>query len=92
MTALGRAWDRLWFQEETTRSLDLVRIGVGLCVFVSYASATPDLFALWGDEGWVPRAAIELYETRWDKPSVHFWFSEPWHWMAFHGLFLVASA
>ncbi len=92
LNALGRSWDRLWFQEETTRSLDLVRIGVGLCLLVSYASSTPDLFALWGDEGWVPRAAIELYAARWDKPSVHFWFSEPWHWMAFHGLFLIAAA
>lgn len=90
LSAASSIWAQLWFQSETTRSLDVVRIGVGLCLLASYAGLTPQLLELYGDAGWVPREALSMYLERWEYPSLHYHFTEDWHWWAFHGAFLLA--
>lgn len=61
MTRLSELWARLWFKPESTLCLDVIRIGLGLCLLFAYGGLTPHLVALYGDQGWVPRAAMELY-------------------------------
>src|SRR5436190_706383 len=75
--ALGRAWSDLWFQNLPTTPLELARIGVGMAALFHYALATPYLFELWGDAGWMPSARVlETYDP-W-KQSIFFYFTAPW--------------
>ena len=87
-TALGRTWSQLWFQSSPTSPLELARIGIGAALLLHYGMASPYLFDLWGDTGWMPRE--HLFD---DMPgpwiqSVFFYFTAPWQWIAFHALFL----
>jgi predicted DCC family thiol-disulfide oxidoreductase YuxK len=86
--ALNRAWSQVWFQSSPTQPLELARIGIGAAVLLHYALATPYLFDLWGDAGWVPRELVLKDHDFW-KQSVFFYFSAPWEWVAFHGFFLL---
>ena len=89
--ALGRAWSDLWFQNLPTTPLELARIGVGMAALFHYALATPYLFELWGDAGWMPSARVlETYDP-W-KQSIFFYFTAPWQLLAFHLLFLFCCA
>jgi hypothetical protein len=87
--AATRAWSRFWFQNSPTSPLELARIGIGAALFINYSLAAPFLFDFWGDAGWIPRE-IQLKEVAdsWAY-SVLFTFSAPWHWIAFHALFLL---
>jgi predicted DCC family thiol-disulfide oxidoreductase YuxK len=89
--ALGRAWSRVWFQDSPTSPLELVRIGIGAALLLHYAQATPLLFDLWGDAGWMPRDVVLKIRDPWMQ-SVFFYFDAPWEWVAFHGLFLLCCA
>ena len=56
-----------------------------------YALATPYLFELWGDAGWMPYARVmETYDP-W-KQSLFFYFTAPWQLVAFHVFFLFCCA
>jgi predicted DCC family thiol-disulfide oxidoreductase YuxK len=87
-TAIDRAWSRFWFQNSATSPLELARIGIGGALLVNYSLAAPYLFDFWSDSGWIPRE-IPLKEVAdsWAY-SVLFCFTAPWHWIAFHSLFL----
>jgi predicted DCC family thiol-disulfide oxidoreductase YuxK len=89
--ALGRAWSQVWFQDNSTSPLELVRIGIGAALLLHYAQATPLLFDLWGDAGWMPREAVLKIRDPWTQ-SVFFYFDAPWQWVAFHGFFLLCCA
>jgi predicted DCC family thiol-disulfide oxidoreductase YuxK len=91
LAGLGRAWSQVWFQDSPTSPMEITRIGIGALMLVHYALATPRLFDLWGDEGWMPREAIFKFHDRWMQ-SVFYYFDAPWQWVAFHGLFLVCCA
>lgn len=54
--SLVRGWVRFWFELADTRALDLVRVGVGLTLFVSYASLVGHVEALYSEDGWLPLA------------------------------------
>jgi predicted DCC family thiol-disulfide oxidoreductase YuxK len=89
--ALSRAWSRVWFQDSPTSPLELVRIGIGAALLLHYAQATPLLFDLWGDAGWMPRDVVLKIRDPWMQ-SVFFYIDAPWEWVAFHGLFLLCCA
>jgi predicted DCC family thiol-disulfide oxidoreductase YuxK len=89
--ALGRAWSQVWFQDSSTSPLEITRIGVGAAVLLHHTLATPYLFELWGDAGWVPRDLILSNREPWEQ-SVFFYLDAPWQLIAFHTLFLLCSA
>ena len=85
-------WSRLWFQDKSTSPLEIARIGIGAALLLHYGLASPYLFTLWGDDGWVPRALLaDDIGDPW-KQSVFFYFTAPWQWVAFHALFLFCCA
>jgi hypothetical protein len=89
---VGDAWFRFWFQSRSTAPLELARIGIGAALLLHYAMATPYLFEVWGDGGWMPRSvALESLEDPW-RQSIFFYFAAPWQWLAFHALFLLCCA
>ena len=92
LASLGRTWSRIWFQPSTTTPLEIARIGVGSAILFHYAMATQFLFVFWGDSGWLPTDVALLYvNVPWTQ-SIHFYFSAPWQWIAFHALFLFCTA
>lgn len=88
---LGRAWSLLWFQSMPTSPLELARIGIGAALLLHYGLATPYLLDFWGDTGWMPRELATKDIDVWTQ-SVFFYFTAPWQWVAFHGLFLACCA
>jgi predicted DCC family thiol-disulfide oxidoreductase YuxK len=91
LTGIGRAWSRVWFQSRPTSPIELARMGVGAVLLLHYSLATPYLFEFWGDDGWMPRALAMQDISAWTQ-SVFFYFTAPWQWVAFHGLFLFCCA
>ena len=92
IAAAGEVWAQIWFQPMPTAPLELARIGIGAALLLHYGMATPYLFDFWGDAGLMPRSIV-LRDTGdpWAQ-SVFFYFTAPWQWIAFHGLFLVCCA
>jgi predicted DCC family thiol-disulfide oxidoreductase YuxK len=90
--ALGRAWSWFWFQSSVTAPMELTRMGVGAAILLHYGMATPFLFDLWGEAGWVPRALVLEDKTDPWLQSIFFYFTASWQWAAFHGLFLLCAA
>ena len=79
-----------WTQQATTvagKTTSSV-IGLGGMIFLRYVMATPYLFQFWGNTDWMPLdVAQSLVNLPWSQ-SILFYFSEPWHWIAFHALFV----
>ena len=92
LNSLGYGWSQIWFQPMSTIPLEVVRIGIGTLVFLHYAMATPYLFMFWGDTDWMPLDVAMTYVDSVWMQSLLFYFSEPWHWIAFHILFLSCTA
>jgi predicted DCC family thiol-disulfide oxidoreductase YuxK len=90
--ALGRAWSSFWFETSVTTPLELTRMGLGAAIVIHYGMATPFLFDLWGEAGWVPRALVLENRTDPWMQSIFYYFTAPWQWAAFHGLFLLCAA
>jgi predicted DCC family thiol-disulfide oxidoreductase YuxK len=85
------AWDRFWFEDSPTTMLDIARIGIGSAMLINYSLATPFLLLFWGDDGLISRTQILEDLESWTH-SVHFYFTAPWQWMAFHAVFLLSCA
>jgi predicted DCC family thiol-disulfide oxidoreductase YuxK len=85
------AWSRFWFADQPTTPLELARIGVGLAMLLHYALATPYLFELWGDAGWMPYARVMETHDPW-RQSLFFYFTAPWQLLTFHAFFLFCCA
>ena len=92
LAAVGRAWSAIWFQDSTTSPLEIVRIGIGAAVLFHYGTGTPFLFDLWGDFGWLPPAVAQAYIAGPWMQSIFYYFTAPWQWVAFHGIFLFCCA
>jgi hypothetical protein len=93
VAAIVDGWFRFWFQSRSTTPLEVARIGIGAALLLHYAMATPYLFEVWGDAGWMPlSAALENLEDDPWRQSVFFHFTAPWQWIAFHALFLLCCA
>ena len=69
-----------------------MRIGIGAAVLFHFSMATPFLFDLWGDAGWMPRAAALQYLSGPWMQSAFFYITAPWEWIAFHVVFLLCCA
>ena len=89
--AVGQSWSRFWFQNKPTTPLELTRIGLAAALLLHYSLATPYLFDLWGDDGWMPRELAMRDISPWTQ-SVFFYFTAPWQLAAFHVLFLLSCA
>jgi predicted DCC family thiol-disulfide oxidoreductase YuxK len=92
IAALEEVWAQIWFQPMSTAPLELARIGIGVALLLHYGMATPYLFDFWGDAGLMPRAVVLRDNVDPWAQSVFFYFTAPWQWIAFHGLFLVCCA
>jgi predicted DCC family thiol-disulfide oxidoreductase YuxK len=90
--AFGLLWSRVWFQSRVTTPLELTRMGVGAALLAHYAIAIPFLFDLWGEVGWVPRDIVLANKTDPWIQSLFFYFTAPWQWALFHGVFLFCAA
>ena len=86
-----RSWSGFWFESQPTTPLELARIGIGLAMLSHYALATPYLFDLWGDAGWMPYERVWTIYDPW-KQSLFFYFTAPWQLLAFHIFFLFCCA
>ncbi|HSP49494.1 MAG TPA: HTTM domain-containing protein [Pseudolabrys sp.] len=75
-----------------TTPLEIVRIGVGAALFINYGLATPYLYFLWGESGWMPSSLLFQDSIDIWAQSVFFYFTAPWQWAAFHGVFLLCCA
>ena len=90
--ALGRAWSQFWFQSAPTNPLELARIEIGAAMLMHYGLATPYLFELWGDAGWLPRELLRAEIPDVWTQSVLFYLTSSWQLVAFHFLFLFCTA
>ncbi|MCA9263888.1 MAG: HTTM domain-containing protein [Planctomycetales bacterium] len=62
------SWFHFWFANQSTRVLELVRIGVGALTFLSYLAMRGSYVELFGANGWITDWAI----TRWSSHPYHF--------------------
>lgn len=88
---LGQLWQRVWFQDGPTTSLEISRIGIAAAMLLHYALASPYLLTFWGDEGWMPRTLAAETADAWAQ-SLFFYFSSEWQLIAFHAVFLACCA
>jgi hypothetical protein len=63
MRAIAQAWDRFWFEPQSTSTLGVVRIAFGIVVLGWTVSLAPDLKAFFTRSGIVPT-----------QPSARWWF------------------
>jgi predicted DCC family thiol-disulfide oxidoreductase YuxK len=89
MRQLKKIWDRMWFQNETTLPLDVIRAGLGFILLFNYISLTPYLHEFYGDQGWVSRSAIYLYEQSPWHQSIFFYLNKPWQWGLVNTVFIL---
>jgi predicted DCC family thiol-disulfide oxidoreductase YuxK len=89
LAGIAQSWSRFWFEDIPTTPLELARMGIGAALLLHYGLATPYLFDLWGDAGWLPLDV--LFKNRTDPflQSIFFYFTAPWQLVAFHVLFLL---
>ena len=88
-----RAWVRFWFELADTRALDLVRLGLGLTLLVSYAALAGDLEAFYTEQGWMALAASPKLEEESTALSLLFVFrSTAAAWLLWAVTLLAAAA
>lgn len=93
LRGLVRAWVRFWFELADTRALDLVRVGVGLTLLVSYASLAADLEAFYTEDGWMPLALTPQLHQESTALSLLFVFRSPQAvWILWSTTLLAAGA
>jgi predicted DCC family thiol-disulfide oxidoreductase YuxK len=90
VAGIGEIWRRFWFRPRPTAPLELARIGVGAALLAHYGLATPYLFELWSDAGFMPYD-LAVTDDPWVQ-SILLWLTHPWQLVAFHVLFLFCCA
>src|SRR5262245_48867753 len=90
--AFWRRWAQIWFQPRPTTPIEITRIGLGLALLLNYGLASPYIFLLWGDDGWVPRSLLGQVAQDPLEQSVLFYLTAPWQQALFHALFVAACA
>ncbi len=87
---LANRWHSVWFRPQSTTPLEIIRIGVGLGLLVSYGGMTSHLLDFFGDVGWISLDALAgRRENPWLQ-SLLYYVSEPWQLYVFHAAFLCA--
>ena len=88
---LKHTWTLIWFQNKSTTPLEIIRIGIGSLLFISYALYSPtDLQTLYGDQGYISKAAIS---TNINDPlifSALFHTTEYWQLLSLYIVFLAS--
>ncbi len=93
LRSLVRGWVRFWFEVPDTRALELVRVGVGLTLFVSYAALFGDVEAFYTEQGWLPLAHTPALNGEPTTLSLLFVFRSPAAaWAVWGGTLLAALA
>lgn len=87
-----RSWVTFWFEAPDTRALDLVRVGLGLTLFVSYASLVGHVEAFYTEDGWMPLSLTASSEAESTSLSVLFIVRTPAAAWVLWALTLVAAA
>ncbi len=84
-------WKRVWFRAETTMPLEVVRIGVALGALILYGSVWSELPALYGNEGWVSREALNPWADNPWTQSLLYYFTAPGFLQALYLVLLVSA-
>ena len=84
-------WTKFWFQNATTLPLDIVRVGIGALMLISYGTLSfEDILILYGEDGYLSGAAArKLSEGRWYFSPLYF-VRSPWQLLAYYTVFLMA--
>jgi len=92
MRRLVRGWVRFWFEAPDTRALDLVRVGVGLTLLVSYGALLGHVDAFYTDQGWLPLAQTPQLQAEPTSLSLLFVFRSAAAAWVLWGITLLAAA
>lgn len=85
-----KLWDNFWFAPASTFRLDLIRMGMGFWLLLTYGAMSPDLLLLYGNDGMLPLEQMQDYiEDPWLN-SVYFHLNANWQFWLAHGIFLAA--
>lgn len=87
-----REWVRFWFEMPDTRALELVRVGLGLTLLVSYASLAGHVEAFYTEDGWLPLALTPALQEERTTLSMLFVFRSAAAAWALWGLTVLAAA
>ncbi len=87
-----RGWVTFWFEMPDTRALDLVRVGLGLTLFFSYATLFGHIEAFYTEDGWMPLALTPSIESESTSLSVLFVARTPAAAWALWAVTLAAAA
>lgn len=85
------AWYRFWFDAPDLRQLELVRIGVGITLFLVYLCQAGHLDELYTEDGWVPLSSLASMREDPSHVSVLYRVTDLAHVTAIWLLLLVAS-
>ena len=82
-------WEQIWFQDKNTIPLEVVRMGVGLLLFINYAMLSPsDVLTLYGDAGLFSYSVVpEMTTVSWF--SFYVFLEQDWQVLTFHYVFVV---
>ncbi len=89
---LVRGWVTFWFEMPDTRAVDLVRVGLGLTLFFSYATIFGHVEAFYTEDGWMPLALTPSIEAESTSLSVLFVARTPAAAWALWAVTLAAAA
>ena len=89
---LKSAWNKFWFSGDAAISLELIRIILGCSLLAAYGTVSAKLFEFYGNHDWLTYEFIGSHLKSLSAPSVFFYFTQPWQWIAFHLFFLVSCA
>ena len=91
--AAKRAWDRVWFRDETTTPLEVIRIGLGTLMLITYGLMGPqDLVLLYSDAGFFSKEVLLAYGERPYYLSVFYYASTNWQLYLCHIVFVLSFA
>lgn len=94
MTSLvTRIWNIVWFQDRATTPLEVVRIGLGGLMLITYGLLGPnDLVVLYSDAGFFSKEVLLDYVGRPFYFSVFYYASTSWQLYLCHTIFVLSFA
>ncbi len=92
LSALWRRWDGFWFTPRDPLVLDMLRIGLGLALLVTYGVWTPRIGLFFGGAGYFGEAAQAARDNPWWFQSLLFHLPGDTWLHILHGLLLLGCA
>jgi predicted DCC family thiol-disulfide oxidoreductase YuxK len=88
-----RLWDTVWFQNQSTTPLEIIRIGLGGLMLVTYGLiGLEDLVILYSDAGFFTKEVLLDYGGRPYYASVFYYLSTTWQLYFWHAVFVLSFA